>query len=408
MRAVRRCPTCGAPNPAMARFCGRCGSALSAARPALPIAYLVVLFLCSAMAPVLFRGLPYLVPRASPIPAIPTLSPSPSPSPPLPSPTPTSTATPEPMRLPPPLILTPHASAVRALAFSPDGRSLASVGSWYESTGNTLQLWDLPSRMRRWRVEIPAYAERPYTLAFHPDGRMLAMGLDDRIYLLDSLNGRPIRILENGGIILSLAFSPDGLLLASGTWDRQIRIWDVRSGRLRQAMTGHLGAVNVLRFLPHRFTLLSVSASGVPVLHYWGPESGQLYQTIALPMEEPSGEIGGLDVSPDGQFLALGDLSGSIKVWKIQDAPQPLLTLHHRDPGSPSDLMFLIALAFSPDGTRLASQWGRQLRLWEIPSGRLLAVAEADPDFTALAFSPDGRFLGVGHMDGTIAVRTLP
>jgi WD40 repeat protein len=152
-----------------------------------------------------------------------------------------------------------HAGWVWSLAFSPDGLTLATAGS-----DRVAKVWDVATWRLSRELEGPSSIK---AVAFSPDGSVLAARHDSAVLLWDARKGTVQRTIEIGGTEdASLAFHPDGSLLASGCNDKTVKLWDVASGELRRSLPCE-DLARCLAFSPDG----SMLANGGKALKLWGP-----------------------------------------------------------------------------------------------------------------------------------------
>ncbi|KAI0102848.1 quinon protein alcohol dehydrogenase-like superfamily [Nemania sp. FL0031] len=202
------------------------------------------------------------------------------------------------------------------------------------------------------------------------------------------------------GTVRSIAFSPDGSLLASGADDCTIRLWDPITGAVFHRLRGHLSQVRELAFSPNGVQLASCSESGL--VHIWDPTSGTAIHKLG-------GDAQGfrtLAFSADGNQLASGTIKGTVYVWDPSEGTvQHILKCNWT-------LSRIRCLAFSPDGSRLATGFDLQfsddsyLNLWDLSTGKQVHLRHGHVNgVLTLSFSPNGKQLASGSSDGAIQVR---
>jgi WD40 repeat protein/energy-coupling factor transporter ATP-binding protein EcfA2 len=274
---------------------------------------------------------------------------------------------------------------VSTIAFSPDGKTIASV-----SYDNTILFWDVDTRqvineLRNKQVGI-------ISLAFSPEGKILASGSgDSTIVLWDVTTLRPIGepLHNHTSRVSSVAFSPDGKILASGSWDHIIILWDVATRQpIGRPLIGHTADVLTVAFSPDGRTLASGGSDGLVV--FWEVAT---QQPIGQPLSRPANVVvSSVAFSPDGKILAFGSFDNTIILTEVatgQSVGAPLG--RHTGP--------VTSVVFSPDGKTLASGSDDDtVILWDVISRQPIGQPLTGPtgSVKSIAFSPDGKSLASG------------
>ena len=210
-----------------------------------------------------------------------------------------------------------HYTPVNSVAFSADGNMLASGTS-----GNSVELWDVATgantaTLRHNKNIHPRFDHHywVYSVAFSPDGNMLASGGDNGIFKLwDVATGASTATLSgHTGHVRSVAFSPDGGIVASVSRDQTVRLWDVATGSNTRTLWGHTGNVNTVAFSPDGNMLASGASDHT--IRLWDVATGATITTLSRHTDH----VHSVAFSPDGNMLASGAKDGYINLWDVSD-----------------------------------------------------------------------------------------
>ncbi len=264
-------------------------------------------------------------------------------------------------------VLSGHKWYVTAVAFSPDGQTLASG-----SADETIKLWRMSDGACL--HTLTGHTAGVTAVAVAPDGRTLASGSADATIKLWRVSDGACLLTLTGHTagVTSVAFTPDGQTLASGSADETIKLWKVSNGACLQTFTGHSNGVTSVALTPDGQTLASGSAD--ETIKLWHVSSGACLQTL-------TGDTAGvtsLAFTPDGQMLASGSADATIKCWRVSDGAclQTLLG-YSPSPENPG-----VSVAISANGQALASGGGDGVALWQLAlplSALTLAVNPPSP-----------------------------
>lgn len=304
---------------------------------------------------------------------------------------------------------------VLAVAISPDGRRVASGGATRDGS-SAVRLWNAATGDLIWTRQD--HTDTVLTLAFTADGSSLASGgAEGAVKLRDTKTGAVVQTFERHDAgVTSVAIAPDGTVIGCGAGDGSIKLWNVRRGHVirtfepaeptKKAPTGRDRLITSVAFSPDGHMLASCQTNtaswfGKPAVRVWDLKSGELKQKLSSPQNR--GRF--VAFAPDSRTLATSGEGKSIVIWDIENGK-----IIHKLEGHPHPPQ---SVAYSTDGRILVSGSDyRQTKVWEVATERLLATlvtfSESKPGTGAddwLAHTPEGFYVGSPGIDRYLAWR---
>ena len=283
-----------------------------------------------------------------------------------------------------------HEGGVHALAFSPDGKTLASAGG-----DDAVRLWEISTGAELHR--LTKHHHGVFGLSFTGDGRTLALGSGDHtVRLWDLATGQESRMLagHHHGV-RALALSPDDRVLAAAGTGDMIHLWDLPAHKKLHPLPGHAHGVSCLSFSGDGTRL--ASAGGDQQVRLWDVAEAKEVRAF----QGHHGRVASVVCFPNGKLLASGGEDKTIRLWEAATGHE--VRRWHGHEGGVS------CLTLSGDGQTLVSGGGDgAVRLWQGATGeQLRQLTGPGHSVSALALSRDGKTLASAARDGTIVLWRL-
>jgi WD40 repeat protein len=284
-----------------------------------------------------------------------------------------------------------HDDDVNGVAFSPNGRLLATTGN-----DRTARVWEVASGRERAQF---IHDNVVYGVAFSPDGRLVATASGDmtaRVW--EWAGGQERARVTHDDAVRGVAFSPDGRLVATASFDKSARVWDWASGQERARVTHDtiLGVVYGVAFSPDGQLLATASPDHTARVWEWAGGHERTWVTHDW-------GVNAVAFSPDGRLVATASDDGTARVWEWAAGGQERARVTHTEDEE------VYGVAFSPDGRLLATASSDMTaRVWEwAAGGQERARVTHDDRVRGVAFSPDGRLLATASDDDSARVWAL-
>ena len=215
------------------------------------------------------------------------------------------------------MMITDREYGIDAMAFSPDGKTIVTGGGYYTNDEGTVYLWHTRTRKRKVIYKGPGYIS---SVAFSPNGRTIAAGdWENTVRLWHAVTGEELKAIptKHKGGVESLAYSPDGNTIATGGGydDNTVHLLDTNTGERKTTLIGHTGSVTSIVYSPDGNTIAAGGRDGT--VRLWTADTGKHKATFT-----GHTEVASVVYSPDGCTLASKNTDGTAMLWEITPTPR--------------------------------------------------------------------------------------
>ncbi len=271
-----------------------------------------------------------------------------------------------------------HTGPILAVAYSSDGRQIVTA-----SADHTAKVWNAANGAHL--LTLRAHTAPVRSVAFFPDGQRLVTGSWDRTARVwDATTGKGLQILKgHRKQIFSVAVSTNGQRIATGSLDHTVRIWDATTGDSLFLFTNHVDGVWAVAFSPDGQRI--VSGSWDKTARVWDANNGK-----QLALAEQTDAVFSVAFSPDGQTIVTGSKDGTVQLWEASSGAHQRTFDGHQRP--------VFSVSFSPDGRRIISGSDDQTaRVWDFATGKSLRILKGHGSrIGSVTYSPDGQRIITG------------
>ncbi|HWS84636.1 MAG TPA: serine/threonine-protein kinase [Ktedonobacteraceae bacterium] len=307
---------------------------------------------------------------------------------------PTPTRVPSSKPTPTPILLgsllytyTGHHGFVNALAWSPDGKRIASG-----SDDSTVQVWNAANGSNVYTYQ--SHSNLVEAVAWSPDGKRIASGgFDSTVQMWDAADGGHASTYHmHSGYVVTVAWSPDGKRISSGSYDKTVQVWNASNGNLICTYSKHLDAVSTVAWSPDGKRIASGSWDNT--VQVWDTADGGHVVTYRGHLNRVNAVVW----SPNGKRIASASSDATVQVWNAANGDHVVTYRGHSNA--------VLALAWSPDGKHIASgSDDNTVQIWNAANGSYVYTYPGhSKEVRAVAWSPDGRRIASGSDDTTVQV----
>ena len=288
------------------------------------------------------------------------------------------------------MVLAGSQGLVGMVAFSPDGTRVVTGGA-----DGMARIWDVSSPGPGLAMASPTDGLPLFSLAYAPDGQLFTSGWNSG-WIWDTALGDRLRSVENtwGG---AGSVNPDGSLVSGYTYagSDAAGIWEFATGRRVGVLKTPTGVTST-SFAGNGTIALGLACCGTPAALVWDSTSPE---RAPVPFGRPTSDIAsteGVSLTQDGSTLAVIDGRGTLHVWDVSSKDTVFVARAQSGQGQ--------GVAFSPDGTTIATAGGEGVTLLDVTTGRRLATFGGVGQLRSVAFSPDGKFVAGGGADARATI----